>query len=351
MPDLEEIFQRKNIPKIIAWCNKEGGKDGKARLLIDLCEYGDFELLKEIDEKVGFEVNEEYYSKEMFIRFACMGGSPLVVEYLVEKFGIESNDKLFHTKDCIHFACKSGSIPMVEYLVEKQGVELNDELHYTGTIIHSACEGGSIPMVEYLVDKGIDLNAKTIVDTGALHIACEYKHWDLMEYLVKKGLDMYARSIYGSPAPIHVICINGDLKDVRDRLDKLNIDIEGRNFEDKNLLHLMCSTVSYGGTEIERHLDTIEYLIKSTNLNIYEKNAHRCSPIGCTAYWPHIGYRFDMIIESMYREAHEDDKPKVGRDASQANIPDTELSSLTNNPNDENKELLLELTGNDGSTS
>jgi ankyrin repeat protein/superfamily II DNA or RNA helicase len=166
--------------------------------LIEACEYGDLELVKDVIE-LGADISTQdglplvmasknghldivkylvflgadiHARKDDAVIWACGGGYLNVVKYLVS----EGADFTAQENDCLILACENGHIPVIEYLM-LMGVNITA---YDNNAVIMSANNGQLAVVKYLVSLGANPCAQ---NNKALEYAKSEGHTQVVNYL------------------------------------------------------------------------------------------------------------------------------------------------------------------------
>ena len=267
---------------------------------------------------------------------ACKEGKLTSVQWLIEQENeynknITDSDK----KTPLHYACEEGHLPIVKYLISKgANIEARDKDEKTA--LHYATFRGDYPIIEYLISKGANLKAKNKYGQTPLHYACQKDNISNAYYLVKKGANMEEPDKYGQtplwlasqkghkkfikfalimnhlpsnyePVLYSIItekpkdflpnifqaCKEGRITTVQWLIEKLNLDPNKADSDEKTPLHIACE---YG------HLPIVAFLI-SKGSNLEAKFEYGKTPLHIACENDHLPIVEYLLSRGAYIEA------------------------------------------------
>ena len=295
--------------------------------------YGHCQIVEYLISK-GAKPDAKNNRGDQAIHFASKGGSLSVLQYFIDQLHIDKNVTGDNGKAPIHFACRHCHLPVINYLVSL-GTDVNVQDKFGFTPLHSACFHGHLQLAEFLISKGGNIEAKSNVKKTPLHIACidnqyqiieyllsiganidakdyyyktplhyacEYGHLQLANYLISKGADIDAKDREGNYV-IHIAVIGNLLPIVQYLIEKQNVDVNIKGYEDKTPLHYACESgyiqiaeyLIYKGAKIyctdinddseihlaskRGHLQMVQYLIEKQNIDVNTKGYEKRTPL------------------------------------------------------------------------
>ncbi|HBL98179.1 TPA: hypothetical protein DDZ86_00880 [Candidatus Dependentiae bacterium] len=252
-------------------------------LLHFACQRGNFELVNFLIEK-GADVSAKNKNKQTPVELLGAQGSSTErtelclsilarnckdfkpqVEQLI-KGGVDVNAKDAQGRSLLHWVCKSGYLDAIKVCLDvKADVDSTDFDNYTP--LHLACAQENLKVVKILVEKGIAINAKTLLNGHTpLHDACHHGFADIVEFLLVNGASVNIQDKHDE-TPLHWACQSGCLNVVKVLIEKgARFDIKGKDgklpfdlLEQKQRTELCGLLIKHGK---QKAVDSVQDLIK-----------------------------------------------------------------------------------------
>ena len=264
---------------------------------------GYLNIVQYLIEKANVDINSYNGNWETPFYLACESGHLPIVEYLISK-GADVSAKDANGDCAIHVATIKGYLQIVQYLIEKANININIKGNNDQTPLHYACQQGNLSIIKYLISKGANINEKNkngdyAIDTAVknkqlpvvkyfteektidiknnlkkmVFLACVYKNFSALDYLIANGANGMIQLNNGDYV-IHFASKLNQLSVVRNLIEKQNVDVDIRGFDDQTPLHYACQ---------EGHIQMVKYLI-SKDANVNEKDKKEMTPLHCAAF-------------------------------------------------------------------
>ena len=209
----------------------------------------------------------------------------------------------------LHIASKYGQFPMIKILTQHEKIKINQIDARGWTALHWAannCHPESVRIL--LLNQEIDINALDNEGQSALHWAATKGYPDTVRVLLahKETINVNIRNNDGS-TPLHMAAMRGNLSAVNELVSFEGIDINIKDFSEATPLYVACENGqvevvqvlvncfgidvnqpdSYGETPLfaacspnnPRKKETIEALLKHSNININAVNQRSATPL------------------------------------------------------------------------
>lgn len=177
---------------------------------------GNLELVKLLEEQNG--INEKNFNEDSALHFAAVWGHASIVAYLLSKGMQETKNR--EGKTPLTYACLNQHLPLI------------DRLRLNGADV----EAGVAAFYQQFSDP-----VRQKLSESLMHIACREGDEEVVKELLEQNFKMDLQDQAGN-TPLHMACINGNLKILASVAEKSRNSINLANKKGDSPLHLACLT-------------------------------------------------------------------------------------------------------------
>ncbi|KAJ3435356.1 ankyrin repeat ph and sec7 domain containing protein secg-related [Anaeramoeba flamelloides] len=233
-----------------------------------------FDYLK----KINIDFNSRDINNQNILHYFCKKKNlnpmdSFIIKQLIER-GVDINSQNYDNQTPFHLFCQTSTdINLLEiFFQNKADANIFDNKNRTPFHYMSNQENFTIEILKLFVEFGGDINVKTKFRQTILHRIC-YKQTNasnliiIIKYLIKNNFDIECKDINGNTPPIYISKnATPSFLPIYNLFIQNNIDFNLVNYEQKTILHILCS-------QDQLCYNIIKLLIKKKNidLNINQK--------------------------------------------------------------------------------
>lgn len=210
-------------------CKTEKGKN----LLHIAVERNKLEIVKNLLDNVGFNVDEEDIKGVTPLILAILKSNLEMAEYLIER-GADINElkklisitynrrrrkvtieykhndyrsirslRNYSTSviaNCLHIAAYNGNLSTIKFILSKNVCKIDEMTSHNGNVLHCAAQSGNLDVVKYFVNLNVSLEQISDIGETVLHFAVCTGSLDMVKYFVTLDVSVDAITHLGHTA-------------------------------------------------------------------------------------------------------------------------------------------------------
>lgn len=275
----------------------------------------DIERLKTLLSKISTATIKSSF----LVHTACEAGLIPAVEHLLSGDLATLEDRDSNGNTPLHIACQCGHVQLIDTFITQFNItSLNNEGQ---SLIHIATNSTQLEVIQLLVSKGFSPDTYTGTDgLNCLHLACKQGHMSIVRYLLhecKMNPKVTTRPTETKPGgqqPVHFAALHGHLELLMYLVEEKGCDpnaedgsgktptllagesgkievmkylVEDKKCDSSHLAKgsgkVAAKRQAIHGAAFVGHLEMVQYLIVSCNIDPHAKDSSGVTPIACAS--------------------------------------------------------------------